>query len=390
MVLAARLFRFMVFALFICVSLVQFSELALAADAITFAIPQQYVSPRVLGMGGAFVGLADDYTALFYNPAGLARLQESHTNLGVGADIDSKFIKLKSDIQSASSSNDITQITNLLNSSYGNEYFGRATLGGIYARPKWAIAVIPVDLQVMAGIHQLGGASLDLIAYQDTTIAFGRGWDVNWFKQDRMSLGITGKAIYRGYYNKELNAFDLAYSSNLLRAQDAREGLFADLDFGTLWTMKVANDSWWRFLRPSAGVTVRNLVDSGPLTNLHEIDPGSGSAPNLGRRFDIGTAFETPDWWIFKTRAMADMRDIGAQNFTLKKGSHIGAEFLWKIRNWWQGGWRVGLNQTYFTAGFTGRLFIFNLDLATYAEDMGPSSNPYVSRRYVLKASLDW
>ncbi|MBW8887920.1 MAG: hypothetical protein JF616_09210 [Fibrobacteres bacterium] len=33
-----------------------------------------YLSGRALGMGGAFVGLSDDYSGIYYNPAGLARL----------------------------------------------------------------------------------------------------------------------------------------------------------------------------------------------------------------------------------------------------------------------------------------------------------------------------
>jgi hypothetical protein len=34
----------------------------------------QYLSGRALGMGGAFVALSDDYSGIYYNPAGLARL----------------------------------------------------------------------------------------------------------------------------------------------------------------------------------------------------------------------------------------------------------------------------------------------------------------------------
>lgn len=34
----------------------------------------QYLSGRALGMGGAFVALSDDYGGIYYNPAGLARL----------------------------------------------------------------------------------------------------------------------------------------------------------------------------------------------------------------------------------------------------------------------------------------------------------------------------
>ena len=43
------------------------------------------VGARAIGMGGAFVGTANDVTSLFWNPAGIARLNHrealfSHTN----------------------------------------------------------------------------------------------------------------------------------------------------------------------------------------------------------------------------------------------------------------------------------------------------------------------
>jgi hypothetical protein len=366
------------------------SSMAQAGQVVDFTIPQQYVGPRPLGMGNAFVGLADDYNALMYNPAGLARLEESQVNLGLGAGLDSKFPKLYTDLQTASSSGNVQDVVNLLQNNNGNYYNSRVTLSGIWAKPRWGIAIIPVDLSMNMAIHQLAGESLDLVATQDTTIAYGRGWDVYWFKQDRVSLGVTGKAIYRGYYNKQLAAGDLATNSNLLRGSDAQEGMTFDADFGLLYTMKALPDSYWRFLRPSFGFVIRNVANYGFSGNLHLIDKQSTQAPSIGRRFDIGSAWELPDWWIFKVRALADIRDMGADNFTLKKGSHLGAEFLWKIRSWWQGGWRIGANQGYFTAGFTGKIGIFNLDLATYAEEMGTSDSPVASRRYTFRTSLDW
>ena len=33
------------------------------------------VGVRAMGMGGAFVGVADDFTAMYWNPAGLAQMQ---------------------------------------------------------------------------------------------------------------------------------------------------------------------------------------------------------------------------------------------------------------------------------------------------------------------------
>ena len=360
-------------------------------QVVDFSLPQQYVSPRALGMGNAFVGLADDYNAIFYNPAGLARLKESQVNLGVQALLDSKAVKFKNDLNAASSSGNVQDMVNFLDANLGNYYSARASLAGFWARPGWEIAVIPMDLSASMQIHALGGGAAGLIANQDTTIAFARGWDVNWFKQDRMSIGVTGKLIYRGYYNHEFLASDLAFSSNLLRAQDAAEGLTADADLGSLYTPKISSSSILRFAKPTFGFTARNLADYGFKTNLHLVDKNTYlEPPPLGRRFDIGSAWELPDFWVFRTRLLADLRDMGADDFTFRKGTHAGAEFLWKIRSWWQGGWRIGLNQGYFTAGVTGKLGIFNLDLATFAAEEGPSAAPLSSRQFVAKCSVDW
>jgi hypothetical protein len=53
----------------------------LAASAGWCVRGPQYLSGRALGMGDAFVALSDDYSGIYYNPAGLARL---NTPLDVG------------------------------------------------------------------------------------------------------------------------------------------------------------------------------------------------------------------------------------------------------------------------------------------------------------------
>ena len=356
-----------------------------------FSIYQPYVSPRALGMGNAFTAVADDYSAMFYNPAALARRTDGDLNFGIGAMVDSKISKFVKDVQDASKGSDPTTIENLLSTYNGKHFSARApTINAIIARPGWAVAIIPADLSMEMGIHNLGGESLALIGTEDTTIAFARGWDAKWFEKSRISFGITGKAIYRAYYNKALFASDLYPKGEIFRKQDATEGLTADADLGTLFTPDVGEDGWLHFIKPTLGFTIRNVADYGFSKNLHLIDKSTGKPVKLGRRFDLGSMFELPDFWIFKTRVAADLRDMGQENWTFKKGSHVGFEFLWKVRSWWQGGWRVGLNQGYLTAGFTGRVGIFNLDLATYAEEVGPSDEPLASRRYVAKVSLDW
>ena len=56
-------------------SRIRAAALFLAAAGAAWAVRgPQYLSGRALGMGGAFTALSDDYSGIYYNPAGLARL----------------------------------------------------------------------------------------------------------------------------------------------------------------------------------------------------------------------------------------------------------------------------------------------------------------------------
>lgn len=59
-------------------SLAQFPE-----DALRFATPGLGVGARALGMGNAYTGVANDYSALFWNPAGLAQIEHGEFSFGL-------------------------------------------------------------------------------------------------------------------------------------------------------------------------------------------------------------------------------------------------------------------------------------------------------------------
>ena len=52
-------------------------------DALRFATPGVAVGARSLGMGGAYTGVANDYSALFWNPAGLAQMEYGEFSFGL-------------------------------------------------------------------------------------------------------------------------------------------------------------------------------------------------------------------------------------------------------------------------------------------------------------------
>ena len=307
--------------------------------------------------------------------------------------VDSKLKGFVDEIGTVSKSNDVNAMTALLEKNYGNHFSARlGLLNAYWARPKWALAVIPVDLALELRVAQTVGPQVQLVVRQDTTIAYARGWDVK-TASGRLSLGVTGKAVYRGYLNKSISAIELAFDSNLLKAEDANEGLTFDADIGTLYSPPIPTEgplSFMQYIKPTFAFTVRNIADYGFKTNFHYIDKNSKEPDRLQRRFDVGSVFELPDWWIWRTRFAADMRDIGHENWTLSKGAHLGAEFLWKVKSWFQGGWRIGVNQGYFTAGFNGDFAAFRLDLVTYAQEVGTSTDPKAARIYMAKMSLDF
>ena len=65
-------------ALFSASSSAQFKE-----DALRLALPGIGAGARALGLGDAYTGVANDYSALFWNPAGLAQIQNTEASFGL-------------------------------------------------------------------------------------------------------------------------------------------------------------------------------------------------------------------------------------------------------------------------------------------------------------------
>ena len=81
---------------------------------------------------------------------------------------------------------------------------------------------------------------------------------------------------------------------------------------------------------------------------------------------------------------------MGHDNWTLRKGLHAGFESYWTMFKWWKGHWSAGINQGYWTLGFGAKLAWFQLQVASYGEEMGTDSYKQQNRRYVAELALDF
>jgi hypothetical protein len=366
--------------------------------SLDFTIHQEYTSTRALGMGNAFTAVADDHSSMFYNPATLALRTEGHLRMFVRAGTNPESLKLMNDIKKTGKLPEDEQpqaYSDLIVENYGEHYYYRVpTIGGIWVRPNWGIALIPADLSLDAAIHRQIGPMLNVNLYQDSTLAFAYAHKLNWLpKTHTLSWGTTVKAVHRIHAGQAISAGQFADGSKVFDTSQANEGLTGDFDLGTYWKPPVPQRGFFKFLKymePSFALVGRNLVDSGFNTNFHLIDKNSGEPPHLQRRIDLGSKWDIPDIWVFDPKIGFDVRDILHENWTWKKGMHVGAEFYWKMFNWWKGHWSAGLNQGYWTAGFGARLAFFQLDLCSFGEEVGSPSEPKESRRYMAELALDF
>lgn len=371
------------------------------ANSISTTIHHQYQAPRALGMGDAFIAVANDYTAMFYNPAGLARREDGQINLSMsyaGTSGAMTFYNEYKDIESSTQTETQKQTAylQLIQKHYGDVYSLRLSpLEAAWVRPKWGVALIPADLSVEFAMHQGFGPVINTTVYADTTLGISYADDLHWFDYGRFSWGLTGKFVNRGFFSKSISAIDLASSTQIVKKEDLLEGYTVDADLGFLWTPELPDSGMWsvlRLARPTFGAVVRNVAETGfgQSMKLFNKTAQTDKPEKLYRVVDLGSRWEYPSLWIFSGRGVLDVRDLNHPDFSWRKGLHAGLEFDWTVASWWKGQYRVGISQGFWTAGLSAELGIFNLDLVSYADDVGTVNTPVESRVYATRLNLDF
>jgi hypothetical protein len=348
--------------------------------------------------------VTNDYSAIFYNPAALARRETGQFNGSLEFGISSSFNEFAKDFKdpqfTGTESQKFDQATALLQKHFGKTFSARfGLLEGILVRPYWGLAILPMDLTTEFKIHgpELS-PSIHLRTIADTTIAYAYADELPGYLTGRLSWGVTGKFINRAYVNGAINALDLTKENNTVGDTFSKErisdGYTIDFDLGALYTPELPGEGMWyvfKLAKPTFGAVLRNVLDYGFGSSMKLTNKTQISQPEkLHRVLDLGAKFEYPELWLFGGRGAIDFRDIMHPNINARKSLHVGFEFDWTVFSWWKGSYRVGLNQGYMTAGLSALLFTFNLDLVTYGEDVGSFSTPRENRVYMAKLNLDF
>ena len=423
------------------------------SQALNSKIHNQYNSIRAMGMGNAFTAVADDYSLLFYNPAGFGFKKNGEVQFSLfGLGLGNKITQLAKDISDAEKSSTleadkINAISAVMDKYYGNPFSARMQVVELFwVRPNWGFALLPVDLSVDIGINKQVGPALDLDLKKDTTFAFGYGQKLD----DELSVGGTIKAIHRGSVAQSIPVLELAANSDVLSSKRFKEGLSIDLDLGVMYKPRwfgtnesrkpaqvtpkkeeeteVTADAKTENLglqvnendpKKDQTATDAKIEDTNIKKQIEKVDDKdeveyntpltlSAVARNVfGGNFaktkflnkdavdapernpfviDLGSAYEVWSYGGQTLKTTLDARDLlHPSNNTMLKGLHLGVEYDFSPSGWLKAQARAGINQGYFTAGFSFLLGVLTIDAVTFGEEVGTSTTKVESRMYALK-----
>ena len=166
---------------------------------------QLLAGARPLGMGGAFTGLADDVTAVFFNPAGISALTDRQVMaMHVSASFDRQLNYLA-----------FTAPNHKGDSGWGISY------------TRFSIDGIPETREATPGVPTLNpdGTVTIFSLFDDVedNLAVSYGWKMN----DQLRLGATARIDHRDLFHKGADGFGMDFSALYQATQDVRLGFAA-------------------------------------------------------------------------------------------------------------------------------------------------------------------
>lgn len=349
---------------------------------------------RPLGMGNAFVAVADDYNAIFYNPAGLARLKSWQGEL-----INPSFTV------SANTVNAVSDVADFATSSSGDG----------------TDAVLSLLEGQMAKNHHIGfgwtphlvfngfgaGIGLDfgatMAVHRDISVRVDAGPQViapitiasNFF-EDRLSIGGSLKAVARGGVDHEFSIADISAFSGSSSESDAAaasgEQSDVKLDDFVVGGYGIGADVGLMFtpvktMEPTLGISIMDL--GGTRYTKADISGASVGAPDTRQQsVNVGVSVKPIASDYLYLLATADAQQINqAFSYTKKLNAGVELGLLDMLRL------QAGLHQGYLSAGVQFDLKFWSyrmitLRAVTYSEELGTVAGANEDRRYAAQIKI--
>jgi hypothetical protein len=363
----------------VCKSKTSSLRLALVFGAIAFFCGEAAVSAerfefyngiRQMGMGGAAIATVNDETALLLNPAGLGKIRgpiftifdpEVHAN---GAPAQTYKDTTGSDLM------DLQDLMDWAKTAPGKQYHARLQVFPSFVTTNFGIGVLG-KFGYDGGVNTAGTSyRLDYI----NDMALVLGYNVRLF-DGIVKIGTSGRIINRIEAHEDIptGRTDLSWS------EFQREGLGVAADGGILvtipWKWLPTFAAVWRDMGQTSFSSRQGLFKSTslrPADVKQTVDVGFSATPILGNKTRLQITGE-----------YRDINNIAEETAPLRR-FHGGMELNFSDTFFL----RAGANQGFWSAGMELVIMQFQMQLASYGEDIGTSLLPVEDRRYMAKFSV--
>lgn len=336
---------------------------------------------RPLGMGNAYVAVADDFNALFYNPAGLARLKTWDMEIINPFVMATSNVKgLVSDAQDNMKSGSTLDTLDLLEKHTGENFGVGFGLTPHFIFKNFGVG-LGIEASVQAEFHRDVTVDLDTGIRAVLPVAFAKS-----FMNDRLSIGAALKLRARAGVDQNFSMDDIAAfqdsknnSGNSENDRDLEDyvkaGTGYGVDVGLLFTPT-------KVMEPTIGVSITDI--GGTPYDAYDVAGSSLGAPDI-QLASLNVGMSAKPWkgeWSYLMTAI-DMHSIN-QPFSFSKKLSLGVEGglgnILKVQ--------TGLYNGYMTAGLQFDVGLLNLRVITYAEEIGTSAGYRPDRRVAAQLKL--
>lgn len=325
---------------------------------------ETYTSVRALGMGNAYTALVDDADSLFYNPAGLAKIQGISWNI-IDPSIGLNGLKAYEAFQAMQNGGGIA---GLLNEIYGDNIWIHSQLKSTLAIPGLAAGIYGAS-DISMQLNNPAYSTFDMNAVVDYGLTAGLALPVI---PKFMSVGMSFRRTTR--YGGDLTLGPSVVgtlNADTITNEIKRRGSGYGMDLGL-------NIQGVGPVRPAFSMVWKNV---GVTKFSHE---AGSAAPSSDRDEMIIGAGLTIDGLIAQITPTFDYKFANWQNVQVGKKIHLGLEVSLPLIDL-----RAGLNQGYYTLGAGVSLGFFRCDLASYGVELGAYPGQLEDRRYMVQLTLD-
>ena len=345
---------------------------------------------RNIGMGNTGIALSHDESALFYNPAGLARVENAYGSfnflVGASDDLLRSGVKLSNNREETENINKAFSL--LLDQSLYIRALSSINLLIPIVHSMTFGAAIFADGETLMALENAVLPKLSIGAHLNEGQAFGISLPLN--TSNSFILGIGARVINRRV-EIPYTTFTLA---KIIRADDKIDSLFPK---GTQDPARgVGGDMGFQWRIPgNLQITIGGVAQNiGQMKFLRKA--GNKTPRDRPMEISFGVSMQ-PSWGPFRLLSAVDIRDATMQSTDdndIEKRIHSGSELgflpIDSTSNFIS--IRGGLNQGYGSFGFEINPLVissfFTIQYAIYGEELGKKSGDQKSYRSIIQVSL--